>query len=856
MQDVELAGPEPARGPDRIAQAVEIVVFMLLVFAPFAFGAVEAWAQLVVVGLVSIAVLLWGIQPRAAGPSPAIRSPVTWLFAAFVILVGIQLIPLPSGIVGFLSPRTLSLKRELLEGLPGAAEGPLAISFYPFATKSDLRMVLAAGLVFFLVLDTVRSFAQVKRFLWVIVCIGIGMGILALFEWLVPTGKLYGVRELTQGGAPAGAFVNRNNFAGFVNLCVGAGAALAILTVDRVSKGGIGGLGGRDTGLLWLLWLGTAVMASMVFLCLSRGGMLSFFGAAIITYVIASWKRGVRGKSWLFTAGVAAGLGLVIWLGFDVVYDRLLTVFDMIEDSERMDVRVSLWRDLSAVVSQFPLLGTGLGTHRIVYPMFKTLPWGSTYTHAENEYMQLIEETGILGIAIVLAMIAFVAAGLARGLLRGRSRAVTAVQVGLCFSFLAQLFHAFTDFGLHMPANACLFAVLCALILALQRLGREAEGHEDDPDAIALPSRGVVRWRPIALLLILPALVWMGFSGSRAAVAEHYFNEQKAVQEIVEESPQPSDEDWDRMTDLAIRAARAEPEHADYRYRAADVGWESLRRAFEDRDAAMREAENRIPPIIDELNEIRKLAPTYGKALVLLGQIELVLYNNSLEGEKGAAGADLEAKARAERYIALGCRLDPTSPFSWYAAGNIAIRDGRFDEAAEAFRRSLSLSREFLPVIVDIYLNEFGRPDDLVRVCPDDLGTAGQLAARLRALKAPEETIAKLEERRCELLRKALEADPDSLDALRANAEHLSATGEYEEAIPLYRRAIRRAYGDPTLHLGLALALEEVGRLEEALREARLILSMRADDPQAVALRERVAEKIARGSEPAPVTPR
>jgi len=848
MQDVELAGAEPARGPDRLAQAVEIVIFMLLVFAPFAFGAVEAWAQLVVVGLVAIAVLLWGVHPRAAGPSLAIRSPVTWLFAAFVLVVGIQLLPLPAGIAGLVSPRTVSLKRELLEGLPGAAEGPFAISFYPFATKSDLRMVLAAGLVFFLVLDTVRGFAQVRRFLWIIVCIGIGMGILALFEWLVPTGKLYGVRELTQGGSPAGAFVNRNNFAGFVNLCVGAGAALAILTVDRVSRGGIGSMGGRDTGLLWLLWIGTAVMASMVFLCLSRGGMLSFFGAGLITYVLATWKRGVGKRSWLFTAGIAAGLGLVIWLGFDVVYERLLTVFNMVEDVEKLDVRVSLWRDISAIVAQFPLLGTGLGTHRFVYPMFKTLPWGSTYMHAENEYMQLIEETGILGISLVVAMILFVAAALIRGLIRGRSRAVAAVQVGLCFSFLAQIFHASTDFGLHMPANACLFAVLCALILVLDRLGREAGGREEEPDTIALPSTSAVRWRPIALLLILPALVWMGFSGARAWVAERYFNEQKAVQEIVEESPQPSDEDWVRMVDLAIRAARAEPEHADYRFRAAEVGWESLSRAFEDRDAVLREAETRIPPVIDELNEIRKLAPTYGRALVLLGQIEYILYSNSIEGEKGAAGADLEVKARAERHIALGCRLDPTSPFSWYAAGNLAIREGRFDEAAEDFRRSLSLSQEFLPVIIDIYLNEFGRPDELVRVCPDELGTASYLVARLRALKAPEETIAKLEERRADLLEKALEADPDSLDALRANAEHLRATGEFEKAIPFYKRAILRAYSDTTLHYGLAVALEKVGRFKEALEEARVILSMRADDAAAKALRDRVAEKIARGS--------
>ena len=71
-------------------------------------------------------------------------------------------------------------------------------------------------------------------------------------------------RTLTAGGDPFGPFVNRNHFAGFVELTLPAGVALMIFRGLR-----------RDmiplTGLLTIVPIGAMILSG------SRGGIVSLF---------------------------------------------------------------------------------------------------------------------------------------------------------------------------------------------------------------------------------------------------------------------------------------------------------------------------------------------------------------------------------------------------------------------------------------------------------------------------------------------------------------------------------------------------------------------------------------------------
>ena len=101
-------------------KAIEWLLISLLAFAPLAFGAVEAWSEEVVVALaaaISISFLLKLVFERNT------RLIWSWAYvpiAIFVLIAGLQLIPMPAGAVSVISPSTAAIKEELLGDLPNS----------------------------------------------------------------------------------------------------------------------------------------------------------------------------------------------------------------------------------------------------------------------------------------------------------------------------------------------------------------------------------------------------------------------------------------------------------------------------------------------------------------------------------------------------------------------------------------------------------------------------------------------------------------------------------------------------------------------------------------------------------------
>lgn len=112
----------------------------------------------------------------------------------FLLVATLQLVPLPVGLVSFISPNTAAVKTELLSDLPNADTllKSMTFSFYPNATKHDLRLALAVAAVFVVVLNVFRRPDQIKRPLMVIALIGGIIALIALAQNLLGNGKIYG----------------------------------------------------------------------------------------------------------------------------------------------------------------------------------------------------------------------------------------------------------------------------------------------------------------------------------------------------------------------------------------------------------------------------------------------------------------------------------------------------------------------------------------------------------------------------------------------------------------------------------------------------------------------------------------
>ena len=112
----------------------------LLAFMPAAFGAVEAWSELVVVAIaaaLSICLAFWFLLGRNFRPV----ATGAWLpLLLFAMLVTIQLLPLPAAIVGWLSPSTIATRQDLL-GSGSIADGKVTISL--LSTCHGARLAVA-----------------------------------------------------------------------------------------------------------------------------------------------------------------------------------------------------------------------------------------------------------------------------------------------------------------------------------------------------------------------------------------------------------------------------------------------------------------------------------------------------------------------------------------------------------------------------------------------------------------------------------------------------------------------------------------------------------------------------------------
>lgn len=175
----------------RFDQVIEWLVISLLAFMPFAFGAVEAWSEQVVVTVAGAICICFFVKLIFEKDTCIIWSWAYVPVALFILIAVFQLVPLPTRLIGAISPSTVATKQELLGDLPNSSEllRSMTLSFYPNATKHDLRMVLAITAVFFVIVNVYHRTDQVKRLLTAIVVIGALVTVLALGQDVLRGGR-------------------------------------------------------------------------------------------------------------------------------------------------------------------------------------------------------------------------------------------------------------------------------------------------------------------------------------------------------------------------------------------------------------------------------------------------------------------------------------------------------------------------------------------------------------------------------------------------------------------------------------------------------------------------------------------
>jgi tetratricopeptide (TPR) repeat protein len=503
----------------------------------------------------------------------------------------------------------------------------------------------------------------------------------------------------------------------------------------------------------------------------------------------------------------------VLYVGFDAVYDRLATLRDL-QDSQ--GGRFQILKDIALAWTKFPLVGTGLGTHEVVYPMFDRSTIAAIAGHAENEYAQAAEETGLAGLLPLVLFAVLVWRAYIRNICH-RHLLVCSAAYGLGFGLLAIMIHSLSDFGQHVPANASLSMIFCALLIALTSARQETVRQSSKPRPL----------RICVLVVVCGIFTWSLLGANNARLAEAHFKQALVAEtDLKENNWQGTNYQYIELIKDAASAVDYQPDNASYRHWLNVYRWYSISRAFDPNTGEAlipQVAMQFIPRIIDELHESIKLCPTFGPSWCFTGQLEMLAADDSVGSE----------------HIQTGFRLAPCDPTVCFVAGLQDAREGKIDRSFEKFTRAIELDGRLFEDVGAVYINQLNRPDLALTIAGDDIGRLSRVANALSGLEEHTELTEQVRIQVTGLLKLKCQQPDAPVGSLASLANIYRRENDNEMAIEYYRRALGLDYGQVNWRFQLAKLLAKTDQLPEAIHEARICLRLR---PQYTAAENLIAD--------------
>lgn len=363
-----------------------------------------------------------------------------------------------------------------------------SIAIAPSVTWASLIEVLACGAVFFLVLACPFGFIGAEReaevrFMRLLVIILLALGgtiaLIGLLEKAMWNGRIlwFFVPQDWSGPSPenvraSGPFINPDHFANFLAMILPLAVVGAIFPITLNSR--------RQPRADLRLPCAVAafLMAAGIVLSLSRGAWVASIVGVCLGLALSfkhARERAPRRLRGLSTRSIPFALaGFVIFMlvllfligpsGRGAAGAR---VGATIMQGDSLGLKPAAWRDSLRMIREFPIFGVGLGCWPELFPHYQRAPWMNFYfRQPENDYIQLIAETGFAGAVLALwfgAVACYKCRAAAARLNVRRWPLFAALGAGIA----GGLVHEFFDFSLHTPANALLFWVLTAALLRL-----------------------------------------------------------------------------------------------------------------------------------------------------------------------------------------------------------------------------------------------------------------------------------------------------------------------------------------------------------------------------------------------------
>jgi O-antigen ligase len=405
------------------------LVLGILVFAPLAFGAVDAWAFLVVQGLSIGVMFAWALRLWINPKPKLLWPPICWVVLAFAI---------------YAVARYLTADIE-------------------YVARQEMIQVLMYAFLFFAIVNNLyrQEYAQVISF--TLVFLAMGIAAYAVFQFFTHSDRVWNLVAMYPGRG-TGTYISPNNLVCFLEMILPL--AVAYILAGRIKP---------VTRIL--LGYSALVIVAGIAVTFSRGGWAACALSLLALLGILIFNRHHQLQAFLLILILIGGGAIFFTKYLAQTSTYVQRVGRVLDDqspvADTLDLRRDMWIAAAQMWRDHFWWGVGPAHYNYRIPAYRSERIQMQPDRAHNDYLNLLADWGTVGGVITLAGMTVFGAGLwqTRRYVRrvekefksGNSNRL-AFYLGAAAGLLALAAHSVVDFNLHIPANALVGVTLFALL--------------------------------------------------------------------------------------------------------------------------------------------------------------------------------------------------------------------------------------------------------------------------------------------------------------------------------------------------------------------------------------------------------
>ncbi|MFH1934361.1 MAG: O-antigen ligase family protein, partial [Pseudomonadota bacterium] len=569
-------------------RAAFTIYLIILILSILLFGAMHTYVYtLMALGVLiaTILVLIKNIRKNHRTGNYQVRFPgnsLNLIFFVLLVFLFFQIIPLPDFVLGVLSPEAAVVASKSLPASDSLGQGSIdkawfALAPYSYPVRMSIIRFTVYGLFFFGLIQVLNSKKRIDLAISLILITGCFEALYGLIQTYSGSEHIWWFKKQAYRGDICGTYINRNHFAGFMEMGVLVAAAFTAALAPKRKKIKTGSDRKRSfssrisealsmeqefTKRILILFTGVVLGIGLIFSA-SRGGMIAVAGALLLMGVLMVLRKGYRGKGYILLFLFLVISAYAIKIGVEYPLGRFKTFYSSLEARTRYAQKtIDMFED-------YRLSGVGVGSFKYAYPKYQAPEDRVFIRFAHNDWAQYLAEAGIIGFCLLVIGISYYVFRTIKLWKKREDPYAVCLGVLPLVVLAAVGVHSYSDFNLHIPANFLILVAIMAIGYAALHLERHSRRDRMNYRYYELP----LKYRgAVVLVLIFGLIGWSGYWTIKHFMAEAYCN--TVPNSTLNRDPNPPVEE-------VVKAIEWDGSNAEYWYKLSnklrDLGIEGLR---------------------------------------------------------------------------------------------------------------------------------------------------------------------------------------------------------------------------------------------------------------------------------------